>query len=182
MKASTQQGSVVVPGQVCVRAFFIIYSYFGLRDWWLIITDEHFCSGTFDNCNVGRSPDAGTKTNAWRTHLPSHPGFEEWFFCQFLDDFPLGNTNWCPSTVFIISLGRTCSPPAVSYLIYTCSPAAPAQWVGRQDHRNAAGDRQRGTAPHARGSCQSSGKGSACTAASITQDKYLNMKSVICNL
>ena len=82
--------------------------------------------------------------------------------------------NCCPSRVFIFSLGRTCSPPAVSYLIYTCSPAAPAQWMGGQDHGNAAGDRQRGTAPHARGSCQSSGKGSACTADSITQDKYLN--------
>ena len=204
MKASTQQGSVVVPGQVCVRAFFIIYSYFGLRDWWLIITDEHFCSWTFDNCNVGRSPDAGTKTNAWRAHLPSHPGFEKWLFSQFLDDWIRNSINllvfcrlftinsWtffhsvmencCPSRVFIFSLGRTCSPPAVSYLIYTCSPAAPAQWVGRQDHRNAAGDRQRGTAPHARGSCQSSGKGSACTADSITQDKYLNMRSVICYL
>ena len=75
MKASTQQGSVVVPGQVCVRASFIISSYFALRE--QIITEEHFYSGTFNNCNVGRSPDAGTKTNAWRAHLPSHPGFEE---------------------------------------------------------------------------------------------------------
>ena len=64
--------------------------------------------------------------------------------------------------------------PQLGQSFYTCSPTAPAQWVGGQDHRNAAGDRQRRTAPHARGSCQSSGKGSACTADSITQDKYLN--------
>ena len=43
MKASTQQGSVVVPGQVCVRAFFIIHSYFGS----CVIDDSSSLMSTF---------------------------------------------------------------------------------------------------------------------------------------
>ena len=43
MKASTQQGSVVVPGQVCVRAFFIIHSYFGS----CVIVDSSSLMSTF---------------------------------------------------------------------------------------------------------------------------------------
>ena len=38
--------------------------------------------------------------------------------------FHLGIKNWCPSTVFIISLGRTCSPPVVSSGLHMFSHSA----------------------------------------------------------
>ena len=71
MKASTQQGSVVVPGQVGGEKM----SYVGRHKHSLKIQDNGLFLGAPDNCHVGRCPNARTEADAGRAHLPPHPGF-----------------------------------------------------------------------------------------------------------
>ena len=71
MKASTQQGSVVVPGQVSTAdEMFLLYA-----SPHVMCYDNDFFVGTSYNSHVGCCPIARTEADAWRAHLSTHPGF-----------------------------------------------------------------------------------------------------------
>ena len=74
MKASTQQGSVVVPGQVSTA----------LRCLHVMFFDNDFFVGTSDNSHVGCCSIARTEADAGRAHLSTHPGFFWFILSTFL--------------------------------------------------------------------------------------------------